>query len=137
MDWVDGCITKMEIHRGKKYFCFYDNSFSFTDIFLPCEKQQRYILHPLNTSSTHEHDYWMCNCMTRVFRSMGSDGLPTWLWDPRILLNENLSKMINMSSGVLHKPWDLDITWSNRVFLLEYESGILQHIQWYLGQVHP
>ena len=130
MDRVDGYIAKMEIHQCKKYFCFYDNSFGFTDIVLPCEKQQRYILHPLNTSSTHEHDYWMCNCMTRVFRSIGSDGLPTWLWDPRILSNENLSKMINMSSGVLHKPWYHGIPWSDRVFLMKFEFGIIQHVQW-------
>ena len=90
MDWVDGYIDKMEIHQDINYVCFYDNSFGFTDIVLPCEQQQRYILQPLYTSSTHAHEYWMCNCMTRVFISMGSDRFPTWIWDPSILWNSNL-----------------------------------------------
>ena len=32
MNWVYEYIAKMEIHQGKQSFCFYDNSFGFTDI---------------------------------------------------------------------------------------------------------
>ena len=89
MDWVDRYITKREIHRGKIYYCFYDNYFGFIDDFLPCEQQQRYILQAFDTSYTHAHEYWMCNRMIRVFRSMGSDGILTWLWYLRIVWNSS------------------------------------------------
>ena len=38
-----------------------------------------------------------------------------------------------MSSGMFHKPWDLGITWSNRIILMENENGRVQHIQWDIG----
>ena len=59
---------------------------------------------------------------------MGSDGIPTWLWDLGNLWNPKLFQMINMSSGLLHKPWDIGITWSNKVLFMEYMSGIVQYI---------
>ena len=133
MDFVDGYIAKMEIHQGTKYVCFYDNYFGFTDIVLPCEKQQRYILQPLNTSYTHAHEYWMFNCMLIFFKSMGSDGFPTLLWDLDILWNIEFFQMIKMESGMIHKPWDPRITWSDIVFLMVCVFGRMQHIQWDLG----
>ena len=33
MDWLDEYIAKMEIHQGKKYFCFHDKYYGFIDIF--------------------------------------------------------------------------------------------------------
>ena len=107
--------------------CFLNEFFVITDISLTCEQ---YIFHPLDTSYTHAHEYWMFNCMSRFFRSMGSDGFLTWLWDLDILWNTNLFQMIKMESGMLHNPWDPRITWSDIVFLMVCVFGRMQHIQW-------
>ena len=41
---------------GKGFFYFCDNFFVITDIIFTCEKHQRFILHPLDTSYTHAHE---------------------------------------------------------------------------------
>ena len=71
--------------------------------------------------------------MESFFRNIGSDGIPTWLWDPGILWNAKLFQMTKMSSGILHKIWDPGIPWSNRVFLIELEFGRMWNFQWDLG----
>ena len=55
-NWVGIGINEMNTLEGKGSFNFCNNFVVITNIVLKCEQQQIFILHPLDTSSTHAHE---------------------------------------------------------------------------------
>ena len=45
--------------------------------------------------------------MENIFRGMGSDEIPIWLWDPRIPQNGRSLEMEEILRRLQHNQWDL------------------------------
>ena len=45
--------------------------------------------------------------MEDIFRGIGTDGIPSWLWDPRITRNGKSIQMAQMLIRLQHNDWDL------------------------------